>query len=138
MPSRLLIIDNNPDTVLAVHNALQATYSDALIVTAASAESALVHMNSYDTFDIVLSDIRMLGMHGLVLLREIKARFPECIVVFMTGAEKSLRADALRLGAFAFLEKPLDLHQLGLLLSGSMDHAQLPSADHRHISVGCQ
>ena len=74
---------------------------------------------------MVLSDIRMPGMKGLVLLREIKARFPNCVVFLMTGAEGDLRMEAIRLGASAFIEKPLDIERLGSLLSRAIDQSRL-------------
>jgi DNA-binding NtrC family response regulator len=69
------------------------------------------------------------GMNGLVLLREIKARFPECLVLLMTGhGDPSLRMEAVRLGATAFLEKPLDIEHLGGLLSRALEQPPLINA----------
>ena len=130
MAFRLLIVDDDPATLLALHDALQTKFPEAEILTAPSAERALIRINSSEAFDIVLSDIRMPGMNGLVLLREIKARFPECIVFLMTGAEGDLRTEALRLGASGFLEKPLDTQQLGTLLAHSLDHGRLINVLH--------
>ena len=109
MAFRLLIVDDDPATLLGLHDALQTKFPDADIFTAPSAEHALIRMNSSESFDIVLSDIRMPGMNGVVLLREIKARFPACIVFLMTGAQGDFRMEALRLGAAGLLEKPLDI-----------------------------
>jgi CheY-like chemotaxis protein len=62
---------------------------------------------------VILSDINMPGMDGLTLLREIKQRRPELPVVMVTayGDDERMRS-AERLGAAAFLPKPIDFERL--------------------------
>jgi two-component system C4-dicarboxylate transport response regulator DctD len=121
----LLIVDDDPVTLLGLREGLQLKFPDAVIATAGSAEDALSQLNSPSHFDVVLSDVRMPGMDGMGLLREIKARFPECVVFLMTGHDPGLRVEALRLGASAFMDKPLDMQRLGTLLARAVDHARL-------------
>ena len=60
-------------------------------------------------FDVVLLDLRMPGMDGLDVLREIKSRWPECEVVVVTGYPSLETAkEALRLGAYDYLCKPVE------------------------------
>ena len=62
---------------------------------------------------MILSDINMPGMDGLTLLREIKQRRPELPVVMVTayGDDERVRT-AEKLGAAAFLPKPVDFERL--------------------------
>ena len=67
--------------------------------------------------DVVFSDVRMAGMDGLALLREIRQRRPETVVVLMTAyATVPQAVEAMRAGAYDYLVKPFSLDQVGLLL----------------------
>jgi DNA-binding NtrC family response regulator len=84
--------------------------------TASSAEEAL-ELVRRRTFDLVLTDVRMAGMDGLALLREIRARQPEALVVLMTAyATVAQAVEAMRAGAYDYLVKPFSLEQIGLLV----------------------
>jgi len=63
------------------------------------------------SFDVVLTDIRMPGMSGIDLLREVKDRYADLPVLLMTGyADVDSASKAVQLGAEAYLTKPLDLN----------------------------
>jgi len=69
-------------------------------------------------FDAVLSDVRMAGMDGLALLREVRRRHAECGVVLMTAYGTIPDAvEAIRGGAYDYLVKPFSLEQVGLVLA---------------------
>lgn len=80
--------------------------------TAQSGEQAL-RLTRENGFDLVLTDYMMTGMDGLMLLNELLALDPSIIVVMMTahGSVESVK-EALRGGAFDYLEKPVDRDQL--------------------------
>ncbi len=61
-----------------------------------------------DTFDIVITDIRMPEMDGLSLLKEVRERAPDSQVIVVSGhAEKEDAIEALKFGACDFFEKPV-------------------------------
>lgn len=63
--------------------------------------------------DVVILDVRMPGMNGLEVLRQIKARWPETEVILLTGhASVQDGIEGIRSGAFDYLTKPLDLEHL--------------------------
>ena len=58
--------------------------------------------------DVVLLDLRMPGADGLSVLKDLKARWPECEVVVITGYPSVETAkEAVRLGAYDYLAKPI-------------------------------
>src|ERR1044071_2379959 len=82
------------------------------VTTAQSGEQALRFARE-NQFDLVLTDYKMTGMDGLTLLGELLKLDPSLIVVMMTahGSVESVK-EALRGGAFDYLEKPIDRDQL--------------------------
>ncbi|MGH9761155.1 MAG: sigma-54-dependent transcriptional regulator [Blastocatellia bacterium] len=82
------------------------------VTTAQSGEQALRLMRE-NGFDLVLTDYKMTGMDGISLLSELLKEDPSIIVVMMTahGSVDSVK-EALRGGAFEYLEKPIDREQL--------------------------
>jgi len=76
-----------------------------------------------DEPDIVLADVRMPRKDGLSLLDEIVSRNATCTVIIMTAyGEEGSSADALRRGAFAYLDKPVSRAELlGLCERALMD-----------------
>jgi DNA-binding NtrC family response regulator len=77
-----------------------------------SGEAALARLEARP-FDVVLSDLRMEGMDGLALLREVERRWPELPFVLMTAhGSVPVAVEAMRAGAVDFVLKPLDKDEL--------------------------
>jgi DNA-binding NtrC family response regulator len=84
--------------------------------TAADGAEALAVLQRQDV-DVVLSDVRMAGMDGIELLREMRRRRPDAVVVLMTAyATVRGAVEAMREGAYDYLVKPFELDEVGLLL----------------------
>jgi two-component system, NtrC family, response regulator AlgB len=97
-----------------------ATYVRGLGHVAETADDAADALRVLDrtAADLVLSDVRMAGMDGLALLREIRRRLPEAVVVLMTAyATVEQAVEAMRAGAYDYLVKPFSLDQVGLLVT---------------------
>jgi len=101
-----------------------ATYVGSLghmVDTAADAQAALAKLNQAN-FDIVLTDVRMAGMNGLTLLREIRRQQPQVSVVLMTAYATVPQAiEAMRAGAFEYLMKPFAPDDVRLLINHLVD-----------------
>mgnify|MGYP002528626752 CR=1 FL=1 len=84
-------------------------------------------------YDAVLSDVRMARMDGISAIREILHHNPSIPVLVMTAWQSVETAvAALRLGAYDYLEKPLDFDLLHLTLERALDHTRL-AAENREL-----
>ena len=102
--STILVVDDDEDT--------RDLFIDMLyqynLTTAESTLEALRIIENHPP-DIVITDVKMPGDDGLVLLSRIKQNFPNIIVIVVTGhGEKSTIISSIRGGAFDYLEKPVD------------------------------
>jgi NtrC-family two-component system response regulator AlgB len=72
--------------------------------------------------DLVLSDVRMAGMDGMALLRELRGRRPDAVVILMTAyATIAGAVEAMREGAFHYLVKPFGLDEATLLVERGLE-----------------
>lgn len=63
--------------------------------------------------DVVLLDVRMTGLDGIQVLREIKKQYPLTEVIMLTGhASTEVAIEGMELGAFDYLMKPVDFDEL--------------------------
>jgi DNA-binding NtrC family response regulator len=122
-PSRSVLIVDDDDTLRATLEKIfrKAGYQTRSARNGQEALDALTHTEP----DIVLADVRMPRKDGLTLLDEIVQQKPECKVIIMTayGAQGSA-ADALRRGAFAYLDKPVSRSELLDLCARALETPQ--------------
>src|SRR5439155_21936898 len=98
------------DTALldALPEALRLRVDGIQIDTSETAVDALERIKETD-YDAIVSDIRMPGMDGLALLPEIRELRPTTPTLMITGhGERELAVQALRGGAYDFVQKPID------------------------------
>jgi DNA-binding NtrC family response regulator len=114
MKRTLLIVDDDPRIRTSLASALGADETEVRV--AEDAEAAL-RVLGQEPVGVVLTDVKMPGMSGLDLLKMLKERAPDLDVILMTAYDDlPLVAEAMREGAADFLVKPLDLHQLRVVL----------------------
>jgi DNA-binding NtrC family response regulator len=83
-------------------------------------------MLSQEPIDLILSDVRMPGMSGLELLRQVKERDPDIQLILMSGFSSVKDAvEAIQLGAADYVEKPIDFRRLARVLQTSFEKRQL-------------
>src|ERR671926_1189359 len=105
---QILIVDDDPALLQALPQALQLRMAPVAIHTSDSAVAALDLMATTD-YDAIISDIKMPGMDGLALLDAIQELRPRTPTLLITGhGEHDLAVQALRGGAYDFIQKPID------------------------------
>lgn len=79
-----------------------------------------------ETFDLIFSDIKMPGMDGMELLDALLARGVEAPIVMISGhGTIETAVEALKKGAFDFIEKPIDLNRLLVTVRNALDKGNL-------------
>jgi len=106
----LLLVDDEVRFLETTSKVLARKGYQALI--AADGSQALERLLANDV-DVVVLDVKMPGMSGLEVLREIKARFPLVEVIMLTGhGTIETAVEGMKLGAFDYLTKPCDIDEL--------------------------
>jgi DNA-binding NtrC family response regulator len=121
--SRLLIVDDDPNTLASLARAFRLAGHEATVCDNAARALELVRGGS---FDMLFSDVVMPGKDGLSLLEDLRALGIGIPVVMISGqAHIEMAVRATRLGAADFLEKPLSTDKLLLTLNNVLKLARL-------------
>ena len=113
----ILIVDDDKNTRDGLQRALQRNYT---VKTAESADAALAVLAQMPV-DLMLSDLRMPGMDGLGLLRQVHQRYPRTVCVLLTAyGSVETAVEAMRQGAYDFLMKPVNLDHLDILVAQAL------------------
>jgi DNA-binding NtrC family response regulator len=103
--ANILIVDDEEVVRLSHLRSLQGADCNAL---AAEDGTQAITVMEQQPFDVVLLDLRMPGLSGMEVLKTIKHRWPDSEVIVITGYPSIESAkEAVRLGAFNYLTKPL-------------------------------
>ena len=87
------------------------------------------------TFEIVTSDISMPGQSGIELLRTVKDTYPETAVLMLTAnADTRLAIQALTLGAYGYLLKPVEQEELLCQIERALEHRRLVVENREYTS----
>jgi DNA-binding NtrC family response regulator len=126
--------NNKPNsTVLVVDDHARARESMADILghaghqvrCCASAVEALQHVHD-GAFDVIITDLQMPGMNGLEFIRALEQRGVDSQIVMVTAhATVASAVEAMRHGAFDYIEKPFDVDQLETLVARAIRHGAL-------------
>ncbi|MCJ7497152.1 MAG: sigma-54 dependent transcriptional regulator [candidate division Zixibacteria bacterium] len=95
------------------------------VKTALSGEEALEKI-SQESFDIVITDLKMPGMDGMELLTKIKEKDPEIIVIIITGYSTVQTAvQAMKMGALDYIPKPFTPEELIVVVEKALEKKKL-------------
>ena len=123
----LLIVDDEKGTRQTLAAALEDSYE---VFPAANAKGARAILDS-EPVDLMLTDLRLGGESGMDLIDHARAlpRPPQCIMMTAYGSPDTA-AEAKRHGAYYFLNKPLNLDEVELLLKRASHTQELETANH--------
>jgi len=119
----LLIVD---DERSMRESCREVAHSLGFNTRAADSPEHAYHALDANPVDVVLLDLRLPGTSGLEVLREIKRRRPETLVIVMTGfATVQSAVQAMKLGAYDYITKPFNFDELRLVLERVTAHLKL-------------
>lgn len=120
---KVLVIDDER----AIRNTLKDIlgYENYKVEVAEHAKEALDILKK-NSFDLILCDIKMPEVDGLELLPQMIDMYPDTPVVMISGhGNIDTAVEAIKKGAYDFIEKPLDLNRLLITLKNAMDKSAL-------------
>lgn len=121
--SSILIIDDEQSIRRSLSEIL--SYEKYITTTAENAIVGLELIASND-YDAILCDIKMPEMDGIEALAKIQELKPDIPVIMLSGhGNIDTAVEAIKIGAFDFLEKPIDLNRLLVTLRNAFDKAHL-------------
>ncbi len=120
---RVLVVDDHASAREAVADVLRQAGYD--VATCASAIEALGWLSAQPV-DVVVTDLQMPGMNGLEFIREIERRRLDVQVLMITAhASVASAVEAMRHGAFEYIEKPFDAVELEQSVAQACDRRRL-------------
>jgi CheY-like chemotaxis protein len=121
-PSRVLLVDDEREFVQTLSERLEMR--DVGSAVAYDGESAL-QMVRDDEPDVMILDLKMPGIDGIEVLRRVKESDPHIEVIILTGhgSDEDCRI-CMELGAFAYLQKPVDIDALSETLRRANEKAR--------------
>ena len=124
MSKRLLVVDDEPNLLRAVAACLKT--EDYEVSTARSGHEALVQL-AEAVPDLIISDIRMPGMDGYRLARQLRGSPRTALVpiVFLTAKDETAdRIEGFRAGVDAYLTKPFEADELIAVITGILNRVE--------------
>ena len=128
--ARILVADDEPGLRAFVAEALQ---DDGHVVTQAADGAEVAKLLARESFELLITDLRMPRLDGMALLRQMRVEQPELEVIVLTAfGTVDSAVEAMKLGAFDYLQKPLGSPgALRLLASRALEHRSLLAARDR-------
>ncbi|HET8797155.1 MAG TPA: response regulator, partial [Thermoanaerobaculia bacterium] len=118
---RLLIVEDKESLAQMLREAVEADGFEPDV--AANGSQAIRWLAEGRRYVAVLTDLRLPGADGIAVLRQAKESDPDCPVVVMTAFGTIENAvEAMKLGAYDFLQKPVDVDHLSILLRRLREH----------------
>lgn len=133
--SRVLVVDDHASARQSVADVLSCAGYE--VETAGSAVEALNYLTK-NAADVVITDLQMPGMTGLEFIAEIgRRRLPLQVLMITAHASVSTAVEAMRLGAFDYLEKPFDATKLEQAVSSAVSRGVLVAEESTNGAGGC-
>ncbi|HXZ34597.1 MAG TPA: sigma-54 dependent transcriptional regulator [Thermodesulfobacteriota bacterium] len=122
-PVRILVVDDDEITCNLLEEVLS---KEGYAVDKALNGQEAIEKGEKESYGVVLSDIRMLDVDGMEVLRAYRQRSPETIIIMMTAfgsIETAIRA--IKEGAYDYVSKPFKLDEIKLTIQRSLEQKRL-------------
>ncbi|HEV7300450.1 MAG TPA: sigma-54 dependent transcriptional regulator [Tepidisphaeraceae bacterium] len=122
--ARILVVD---DTEMMRDSLASILVRDGHeVIAAADGAAAMSRLTGPARFDLVITDLKMPKLTGTELLAEVKKLRPDLPVVLMTAfATVQTAVEAMKLGAYDYIQKPFDGEEIRLLVDRTLEHSRL-------------
>jgi len=118
-PLRILVIDDEKDQAEDIAESLERRGHSCTVATSGKAGAARLDEES---FDIVLTDLKMADLDGLAVVEKCRKVQPDAEVFVITGfGDVKTAVEAMKLGASHYLQKPIDLAELRAVVTKSAE-----------------
>jgi two-component system, NtrC family, response regulator HydG len=122
-PLKLLVVDNDEALARAMEESLVKVGYECTVATSGPEGARKIET---DTYDIVVTDLVMNDVDGMEILARSRERLPDAEVILVTGHASVPKAvEAMQLGAFNFLEKPITPNRLRAVCEKAADAIRL-------------
>ncbi|MBI2528746.1 MAG: sigma-54-dependent Fis family transcriptional regulator [Candidatus Rokubacteria bacterium] len=123
MPSRVLVVDDERLIRWSLEQTLEKHGYD--VETAEDGARAVAAVRD-EVPDLLLLDLKLPDTDGIQILRQVKESHPDIQVIIMTAyADVGTAVEAMRLGAYDYIAKPIDFENLGVTLRNALETRQL-------------
>jgi DNA-binding NtrC family response regulator len=117
---KILVVDDEQGLCAGLREGLQR---EGYIVDAANDAAAALKLAGQNLYNLVISDVKMPGADGLELLAQIRERSRDTLFILMTAFGTVGNAvEAMRLGAYDYLPKPIDLKRLRIQVQKALEY----------------
>jgi two-component system response regulator HydG len=118
-PLRVLVVDDDASLAEVIAEGLERVGYDCTVATNGALGAKKIEAES---FDVILTDLKMAGVDGLEIVRKAQARQPEAKVIVVTGyGDVNSAVQAIKEGADHYLLKPVELDQLRTIVAKSVE-----------------
>src|SRR6516164_8285472 len=120
---RILVVDDDESLRRVLQVQLeQQGYSVTPAASAQQTFSAL-QLRSYD---LVITDLKMPGLSGIELLKQIRSQYPETIIIILTAfGTVETAVEAMKAGVYDYLTKPVHPEEMSLVVGRALEHLRL-------------
>ena len=127
--ARILVVDDQDMMRDSLAGILAREHHD--VVACSDGAAAVARLGSGGRFDLLITDLRMPRMDGMQLLQEARRILPDLPVVMMTAHGSIANAvEAMRQGAYDYLQKPFDGDAIKALVERALEHGRLVRENH--------
>ena len=120
---RILVVDDEPIVCESCKRILDEEGYE--VDVALSGQEAFEKMKR-DTYDVVLTDLKMPGIDGMEVLRTLRKDYPETMVIMITGfSTVETAVEAMKLGAFDYIPKPFTPDEVSIVVKKAIERKSL-------------
>ena len=121
--TKILVIDDEDSIRNTLQEILEYEKYEVDLASDGNEGLEFIKQNSYD---VILCDIKMPGLDGIEVLERVIRLQPDAPVIMISGhGNIDTAVDAIKKGAYDFIEKPLDLNRLFITIKNALDKSTL-------------